>query len=181
MIATSLVAALEQRLIAERPARVSNRGRMLRALAAVTDGRGAILSQMHIDVGTLEGSLARGATDVLVFSGGELTMDLPSAEILGAARLFAVTVRSNAEPLRSELAARGIDLRGGPTRFAATLPPGLGAKDILVAAASAKAAAYRRQSHQAHFSVPLSDETAESRGSPRAPSPSSQTQSRHAS
>jgi ABC-2 type transport system ATP-binding protein len=113
---------------------------VLRALAAVTEGRGAILAQTRVDPGTLEGSLARGATDVLVFSGGELVIDVPAADLLAAPRLFAVTVRTNAEILRVELLSRGIDLRGGPIRFAATLPHGLGARDILAAAAVAKAA-----------------------------------------
>src|SRR5436309_170458 len=53
---------------------------VLRALAAVTEGRGAILAQTRVDPGTLEGALARGATDVLVFSGGELVIDVPAAD-----------------------------------------------------------------------------------------------------
>lgn len=111
-----------------------------RALAAATNGRGTILGVSRLDPASPAGALAAEATDVLVLSGGQLVLHASGAELGAAARLFALTVRTNAEPLRSELAARGIDLRGGPERFSASLPEGAGASEILAAAAAARAA-----------------------------------------
>lgn len=111
-----------------------------RALAAATTGRGAIVGVPRLDPASPVGALAAQATDVLLVSGGQLVLHASGAELGGAARLYAVTVRTNAEPLRGELAARGIELRGGPERFSAALPEGAGAPEILAAAAAARAA-----------------------------------------
>ncbi len=76
----------------------------------------------------------------MVLAGGEVALEGPAGELFAGARVYALTVRSHAEPLRAELAARGIDLRGGPVRFSAALPAGLGAREILAAAQAARAA-----------------------------------------
>ncbi|WP_437589174.1 ABC transporter ATP-binding protein [Sorangium sp. So ce1000] len=113
---------------------------VLAALAGATEGRGALLTAARLDVEGPRGALVRGATDVLVLTGGELAFSGTFAEIAAGSRLYAVTVRSNAELLREELAARGIALRGGPERFAAALPEGATTRDIVLAATRCRAA-----------------------------------------
>ncbi|WP_437528404.1 ABC transporter ATP-binding protein [Sorangium sp. So ce726] len=113
---------------------------VLAALAGATEGRGALLTAARLDVEGPRGALVRGATDVLVLAGGELAFSGTFAEIAAGSRLYAVTVRTNAELLREELAARGIALRGGPVRFAAALPEGATTRDVVLAATRCRAA-----------------------------------------
>lgn len=110
------------------------------ALMAALEGRRALLSASRLDGASPEGALARGASHLVVLAGGEIAVEGPPGELFAAAKVVSLTVRSNVEPLRAELSARGIDLRGGPVRFAATLPPGATARHILAAAAAARAA-----------------------------------------
>ncbi len=110
---------------------------VLQAVDAAAEGRRTVLSTATLDAASAEGALARGASHVVVLAGGEVALEGPPGELFAAARVYALTVRSNAEPLRAELAARGIDLRGGPVRFSAALPAGTGTRDILAAAAAA--------------------------------------------
>lgn len=113
---------------------------VLAALAGATEGRGALLTTARLDVDGPRGVVVRGATDVLVLLGGELAFAGAFAEIAAGGRTYALTVHSNAEPLREELAARGIALRGGPTRFCAALPEGATTRDIVLAATRCRAA-----------------------------------------
>ncbi|WP_438016792.1 ABC transporter ATP-binding protein [Sorangium sp. So ce315] len=113
---------------------------VLAALAGATEGRGALLTTARLDVEGPRGVLARGATDVLVLAGGELAFSGTFAEVAAGGRVYALTVRSNAELLREELGARGIALRGGPARFAAVLPEGATTRDIVLAATRCRAA-----------------------------------------
>ena len=115
---------------------------VLRAIAAATEGRLALLTATRLDAGSPEGTLARGASQVVVLAGGEVAAMGPPAELFAAARVVSLAVRTNAEPLcaGSRVAARGIDLRGGPVRFSAALPPGATTRDILAAAQAARAA-----------------------------------------
>jgi ABC-2 type transport system ATP-binding protein len=110
------------------------------ALARATEGRRALVSVSRIDPGTAEGSLARAASQVLLLSGGELVIEGTAADVFSGSRIYGLTVRSNAEPLRAELMARGIELRGGPLRFCAALPPGSTTGEVLAAAVAARAA-----------------------------------------
>lgn len=110
------------------------------ALAAATEGRSAIVSLGRTAAGTPEGRVAAASTDLAFVSRGELVLSGAPAEIVSRARLYGLTVRSNAEALRAELAARGIELRGGPLRFSAALPDGTDTRDILAAAAAARSA-----------------------------------------
>jgi ABC-2 type transport system ATP-binding protein len=110
------------------------------ALAAATDGRGALVSVTRIDPASVEGTLARSASHVLMIAGGELVLDGAASEVFEGAQVYGLTVRSNTEALRAELSVRGIELRGGPLRFCATLPPGVTTREILAAAAVARAA-----------------------------------------
>ncbi|WP_437937192.1 ABC transporter ATP-binding protein [Sorangium sp. So ce341] len=115
-------------------------GFVLAALAGATEGRGALLTAARLDVEGPRGILVRGATDVLVLAGGELAFSGTFAEVAAGGRLYTLTVRSNAELLREELAARGIALRGGPARFSAALPDGATTRDVVLAAARCRAA-----------------------------------------
>ncbi|WP_437998043.1 ABC transporter ATP-binding protein [Sorangium sp. So ce185] len=115
-------------------------GFVLAALAGATEGRAALLTAARLDVEGPRGVLVRGATDVLVLAGGELAFSGTFAEVAAGGRLYTLTVRSNAELLREELAARGIALRGGPARFSAALPEGATTRDVVLAAARCRAA-----------------------------------------
>jgi ABC-2 type transport system ATP-binding protein len=115
-------------------------GFVLEAVAAAAEGRRAAISVARLDAGSAEGALARGASHLLVLSGGELSLEGPPGELFAGARIYALTVRSNAGALQVELAARGIALRGGPVRFSAAVPAGLRAPQILEAARAARAA-----------------------------------------
>jgi ABC-2 type transport system ATP-binding protein len=113
---------------------------VLAAITGATEGRKAVLSAVRLSAGTPEGVLARGASHLVVIAGGEIAVEGPPGELFAAARVISLTVRSNAGALRTELLARGIDLRGGPVRFAAALPAGVTSREILVAATVARAA-----------------------------------------
>ncbi|WP_437957413.1 ABC transporter ATP-binding protein [Sorangium sp. So ce119] len=115
-------------------------GFVLAALAGATEGRGALLTTARLDAEGPRGVLARGATDVLLLTGGELAFSGTLAEVAAGGRAYALTVRSNAELLREELGARGIALRGGPARFTAALPEGATTRDIVLAATRCRAA-----------------------------------------
>jgi ABC-2 type transport system ATP-binding protein len=113
---------------------------VLAAVAAATEGRRAILSGARIDPGAPESVLSRAASHIVVLLAGEVALEGAPSDLFSAATIFGLTVRSNAEPLRTELASRGIALRGGPIRFSAALPEGATSTDILAAARAADAA-----------------------------------------
>jgi ABC-2 type transport system ATP-binding protein len=115
-------------------------GFVLSAVAGVTEGRGAVLSAARLDPDGPRGVLVRGATQVLVLSAGELTFAGSLSELAEGSRLYALTVRTNAELLREALAGRGIELRGGPLRFSAALPEGATTRDVVLAATRCRAA-----------------------------------------
>jgi ABC-2 type transport system ATP-binding protein len=75
-----------------------------------------------------------------VLASGDVAVEGPPSELFAGRRIYALAVRTNAEPLRTELAARGIDLRGGPERFSAALPAGMAPRELLVAARASGAA-----------------------------------------
>lgn len=113
---------------------------VLAAVAAATEGRRAILSGARLDPGAPESVLSRAASHIVVLLAGEVALEGAPSDLFSAATIFGLTVRSNAEPFRTELASRGITLRGGPLRFSAALPEGVSSTDILAAAKAANAA-----------------------------------------
>jgi ABC-2 type transport system ATP-binding protein len=113
---------------------------VMAAIAGATANRAAIFSATRIDPGTPEGALARESTHLVVLSGGEVALEGPAGHLFAEVRIYALTVRSNIEPFRTELAARGITLRGGPSRFSVALPVGMTTREILASASEAKAA-----------------------------------------
>lgn len=113
---------------------------VLRAIAAASSGRLALLSASRLDPGSAEGTLARSATALIVLAGGAIALEGTPAELFSGATIVSLTVSRNAEALRAELEARGIPLRGGPSRFSAALPVGTGTREILLAAHAAHAA-----------------------------------------
>jgi ABC-2 type transport system ATP-binding protein len=137
------VAAGPEVLVAEAPLRGLEgpaAAFVLQAVAAACEGRRSLIWVARLDAGSAEGALARSASHLVVLAGGEVALEGPPGELFAGARVYALTVRSNAGPLRAELEARGIDLRGGPVRFSAKLTAGLGSRDILAAAHAARAA-----------------------------------------
>jgi ABC-2 type transport system ATP-binding protein len=113
---------------------------VMQAFAAAAEERRVLVTVGRLDAAGPEGALARTASHIAVLAGGEVALEGLPSELFAAARVVTLRVRSNAEPLRAELAARGIDLRGGPARYAVALPPGVGLKEILLAAEAARAA-----------------------------------------
>jgi ABC-2 type transport system ATP-binding protein len=113
---------------------------VLAALAASTEKCSAIVSATRVDPSSIEGGLARQASYVVVLSStGEVVIEGPPGELFAGTRMYALSVRSNAELLRIELASRGIDLRGGPARFTLALPIGATTREVLAAAGAARA------------------------------------------
>lgn len=113
---------------------------VLAAIAAVTEGRKAILSASRLSPASPEGFLAGGASYVAVIAGGTLALSGAPGELLSGASVYGLTVRSNAAALENELAQRGMRCSGGPKHFSVVLPEGAGSRDILMAAKAAKAA-----------------------------------------
>lgn len=113
---------------------------VMRALYAASEGRRALVSIARLDAPSAEGTLARGASHLVVLAGGDVAVEGSPADLFAASKVVSLLVRTNVEPLRAELAARGIDLSGGPHRFAARLPAGTTPRAILAAAAAARAA-----------------------------------------
>jgi ABC-type multidrug transport system ATPase subunit len=113
---------------------------VLDALVQATEGRRAIFSVTRIDPSSPEGRLARASSHVVVLAGGEIAVEGTPSELFSGVRVYALTVHKNAEPLRAELASRGIPLRGGPHRFSVELPASNSTRDIVAAAHAARAA-----------------------------------------
>lgn len=99
-----------------------------------------IASVGEIAPGSAEGTLARSATDVAAFVGGELSLFGPPGEMLRGAKVFRVTVRSNVDALKGALESEGATLAGGPTRFTLRLPEGKGPSFVLGVAATVRSA-----------------------------------------
>jgi ABC-type multidrug transport system ATPase subunit len=113
------------------------------ALVKATRGRAAIVSVPALTTQGSVGQLLRSASDVCLLRGGHLVAHAPPAQLFEGARLYEITVRSNADALRQTLADQGIDLVGGPVCFTARLPEGANAGMVLRAASQAKAAVLR--------------------------------------
>lgn len=113
---------------------------VLAAIAGVSAGRGAILSGSKLDPRSPESVIARSATYVAVLVGGEVALEGHPSDLFTGATVYGLTVRSNVDPFRDELASRGIELRGGPQRFSASLPEGASTREIIAAAHAVKAA-----------------------------------------
>ncbi len=112
---------------------------VLGAIGAATDGRGAILSARTPSAGAPEGVLAEHATHLAVLAAGEVAFVGTPDAIPRGARLWGLTVRANGDALAAELTRRGITLTGGPLRYAATVPEGGGARDLVAAAVAVRA------------------------------------------
>ncbi len=99
----------------------------------------AIVGVSRLDPGTPEGVLARAATDLLVLRGGELIYAGAPGDVLHEAKLVALTVRSQGEALQLALSEKGVEMRGGPTRWVVALREGQSTQDIMTASAAVKA------------------------------------------
>lgn len=112
---------------------------VMNAISRVTEGRKAIFSVRKIEPGMPEGNLALGATDVLVFSGGALVMEATPEELFASVRVYGVTIRRNGAAFRDELEARGLSVKGGPSRFSITLSGEATTTDIMAASSKSRA------------------------------------------
>jgi ABC-type multidrug transport system ATPase subunit len=112
---------------------------VLHAFASVAERRATIVSASRPLPGTAEGALASLTTDAAVFAGGELVHAGPTTGLTSTGRIVRLTIVDGAEAFAARLEARGIRLRGGPTRFVAELPEDVGATDLLRDAAEASA------------------------------------------
>ncbi|MFO0760418.1 MAG: ABC transporter ATP-binding protein [Byssovorax sp.] len=116
---------------------------VMQAIGRASEGRRVLLSAARLDPGSAEGALAREASQVLVMAGGALALEGTPAELFSGATVVSLTVTRNADALRAELGARGLDLRGGAqggARFSVILPAGMGTRELLLAAQTARAA-----------------------------------------
>lgn len=113
---------------------------VLSAIAAVSEGRKAILSASRLSPASPEGFLAGGASYLAVIAGGAAVLTGTPGTFLTGASVYGLTVRSNAASFERELVARGIRCSGGPKHFSAVLPEGSTTRDILAAAQAASAA-----------------------------------------
>ncbi len=86
---------------------------VLDALVQATEGRRAIFSVTRIDPSSPEGRLARASSHVVVLAGGDIALEGTPSELFSGVRVYSVTVHKNAEPLRAELASRGIRSAAG--------------------------------------------------------------------
>lgn len=109
------------------------------ALDALLEGRASIVSVLRLDPRSIEGGLARRATDVVAFSGGRLVRSGPPSAFFATGRLYRLTIGNNAEPLKQALHSMGLELGGGPDRFSLALPEGRAPLDVLRAAAEVRA------------------------------------------
>ena len=109
------------------------------ALAALTEGRRALLSARRIDPATAEAALPRAATHLVFMGDTGVLAEGPPDTLTAEARVYRLTVPTNAEPLRAALAARGLTLTAGPTSFTVTLPEGTTTATLLQAASEARA------------------------------------------
>lgn len=110
------------------------------ALEAVSRDRALVASVGRLAPGTAEGTLARSASDIAAFVAGELSLfGSPDAVLVGQS-VYRMSVRSNAEALRSALEERGATLDGGPTHFSLRLAEGQDASFVLGLASEVRAA-----------------------------------------
>ncbi|MFO0613214.1 MAG: ABC transporter ATP-binding protein [Polyangiaceae bacterium] len=107
---------------------------VLEAFSRAAEGRRAIVSADRAEAGGRDAAIVERASTILRFARGEL---VPS---VGGAARYRLTVRSNADALAAELGRSGVELEGGPTRFAVSLPEGMTTDVILRAASVARAA-----------------------------------------
>ncbi|NUP09468.1 MAG: ABC transporter ATP-binding protein [Polyangiaceae bacterium] len=110
------------------------------ALEAAASDRGLVVSVAQVAPGTTEGTFARSASDFAAFVAGELSLFGPPASVLGERRVFRLTIRSNADALRSSLEQRGAALSGGPTHFTLQLADGQDPSFVLGLASEVRSA-----------------------------------------
>ncbi len=113
---------------------------VLGALAAATEGRRALLSARGVEPGTPEGTIARAASHLLFLGENGVLAEGPPESFASGARVYRLTVATNAEALRASLAARGLALDAGPLHFTIALPAGTTTAPLIEAASEARAA-----------------------------------------
>jgi ABC-2 type transport system ATP-binding protein len=114
---------------------------LLGVLSRASEGRAAIVALPRLlGLSDPAAQLARTASDICLLRDGELLFHAPPSVLLAGMPLLQLTVEEGAEALREALAARGLDLAGGPRHFALRLEDGITVNDVLSAAAEVRAA-----------------------------------------
>lgn len=112
---------------------------VLRAFERATQERAFIASVSRLDPASPEHAIAARANDLLVFGSGRLLrsgkLDVSSPR----ASTYELWVRGHAEALKGNLAARGIELHGGPDRFWVRLPEGVDTDTLFAASIETEA------------------------------------------
>lgn len=108
-------------------------------LPLATRGRATVIALPELDPMGPSSELAAAASDACVLRAGRLLVHAAPEALHDGARVYELTVRKNAEALRTALAERDIELSGGPVFFAVQLPAGETANLLLEAAARAAA------------------------------------------
>ena len=114
---------------------------LLGVLGRACAGRAAVITIPRLwGLSSPAAQLARTATDICLFRDGELVLHAPPTALLAGLQLLQLTVLEGAAALREALAARGLDLTGGPRHFALQLDHRTTVSDVLSAAAEVDAA-----------------------------------------
>lgn len=113
---------------------------VLTAMQAAFAGRGSAVTVDRLGAGTAEGDFARRASDLAVFFGGELCLSGSPSAVLTKARLYRVVVASNGAELRAALAAKGLELVGGPSQYSLATAGESTVSDVLRVASEVRSA-----------------------------------------
>lgn len=113
---------------------------VLTAFLHAAEGRRVVVSVDAARAGTRDAAIVERASTLLHFFGGALIASGAPADVLAKGSRLQLTVRSNADALAAELAAQGLRLEGGPTRFSVVLAEGMTTDVVMRAASAARAA-----------------------------------------
>jgi ABC-2 type transport system ATP-binding protein len=102
-----------------------------RVLGAAARGRFWIVSLSSVHAGSPEHELGISADELLAFASGALVRAGKLQRIEDESTAYSVMLRGRTAEFRAALAARGVELSGGPRRFFLDLPPGMKTQDLL--------------------------------------------------
>lgn len=99
-----------------------------------------LATAVHGEASASERELLMAADRVLIVSRSAVTWEGAPDGLMKSGTVYAVAVRGDGEALRRELAARGFVVQGEANRFAATVPAGRAASEIVETASQCGAA-----------------------------------------
>jgi ABC-type Na+ transport system ATPase subunit NatA len=101
------------------------------AFHAVVRDRAWIATVSSLAAGSPEHALCAAADEILVFASGRLVRQTSLRSLEKSATLYSLTIRGNVAAFREALRQRGVELVGGPQRFAVELPTTITPNDLL--------------------------------------------------